>query len=285
MKLLLRCFLFLSAFPAIGQQEENYYCTDWDYRLIPYRKGDCWGYADPKGNIVVQPRYEQAGLLRLGRARIRLNGQYGYLNRFGNMAVAPQYDAAGEFVNGKAKVSLNGKTLVIDKSGKVLDNPLRPGVKCGGVIMTIHYFDQCLIDGKITLLTNRCCVFDSIQNKRVVRYDTLPGKFDAVQENGKGLAAVRIGTKWGMVDQAGRMILAPEYDEITFKPHPRGSETQYYGKVRQDNCWGMADHRGKLIIPPKYASISEFDQGVVWVENFDKPGGYVDRQGMEFFED
>lgn len=44
------------------------------------------------------------------------------------------------------------------------------------------------------------------------------------------------------------------------------------------------DHRGKLVIPPRCTSIGEFDQGVVWVENFDKSGGYVDREEKAFFE-
>lgn len=282
---LLLVFLCCSAPSVFSQKEESYYCTDWDYKLIPYRKGNCWGYADPQGKIVVEPQFEAACLLRLGRARVCLNGKYGYVNRFGNIAIEPQFESATEFGEHSAKVSRDSKTFLIDRAGKILEPSPGTGMRCGGVITTIRYFERYACDGKIMLLTNKCCVFDSIQNKRVVRCDTIPGKFDAVRENGKGLAAVSVGGKWGMLDRMGQMVLPFEFDEIVFNSYPRGPDTQYFGKVRQGNCWGMVDHKGKLIIPPQYETIGWFDQGVVFVNCFDKTGGYADRNGKVFFED
>lgn len=282
---LLLLFLCCAVPFVFSQKEESYYLGDWDYRLIPYRKGNCWGYADPQGKIVVEPQFEAAGLLRLGRARVCLNGRYGYVNRFGNIAIEPQYESAGEFGDHSAKVSRDGKTFLIDRAGKVLEPPPGMGMRCGGPIIIIRYFEQYNCDGKIMLLTNKCCVFDSIQHKQVVRYDTIPGEFDAVRENGKGLIAVSIGEKWGMLDRKGQTVLPFEFDEIVFNSHPRGFETQYFGRVRQGNRWGMVDHKGKLIIPPQYETIGWFDQSVVFVKCFDKTGGYVDRNGMAFFEE
>ena len=47
-----------------------------DYSLIPYRKGDKWGYADPQRNIVITPKYNEAqwfseGLAAVGKGAAR----------------------------------------------------------------------------------------------------------------------------------------------------------------------------------------------------------------------
>ncbi len=139
---LLLLFLCCSAPSAFSQKEEPHYIGDWDYRLIPYRKGNYWGYADPQGNIVVEPQYEAAGLLRLGRARVCLNGKYGYVNRFGNIAIEPQYESASDFGDHSAKVSLNCKTFLFNRAGKTLEPPPKMGMRCGGAIITMHYFKQ-----------------------------------------------------------------------------------------------------------------------------------------------
>ena len=66
-------------------------------KLIPYRKGDMWGFSDANKKLIVQARYEEANLLTDGLARVKLNGKYGFIDESGNEVIALKYDNAYVF--------------------------------------------------------------------------------------------------------------------------------------------------------------------------------------------
>jgi len=45
--------------------------------LIPYRKGDKWGYCTPDKKIVISPMYDGASDFHEGLAPVLLNGKWG----------------------------------------------------------------------------------------------------------------------------------------------------------------------------------------------------------------
>jgi hypothetical protein len=49
--------------------------------LIPYRKGDKWGYCTPDKKVVVQPKYDFARLFSEGLAWVKLNGKWGFMDK------------------------------------------------------------------------------------------------------------------------------------------------------------------------------------------------------------
>ena len=52
--------------------------------LIPYRKGDKWGYIDKKGKIVIPIQYDDAWPFSdNGLARVKVNGKWGYIDKKG----------------------------------------------------------------------------------------------------------------------------------------------------------------------------------------------------------
>jgi hypothetical protein len=83
--------------------------------LIPYRKGDKWGYIDKQGEIVIPIQYDDAGFFSEGLARVRVNGKYGFIDTKGNMVIPAVYDEAYGFSEGLAQVKINGKWRYIDK--------------------------------------------------------------------------------------------------------------------------------------------------------------------------
>ena len=42
-----------------------------DLKLIPYRKGDLWGYANTNKDIVIKPQYNEANLFYAGFASVK----------------------------------------------------------------------------------------------------------------------------------------------------------------------------------------------------------------------
>ena len=126
------------------------------FDLIPFRKGDLWGYADPFGSVVFPPEYKFAGVFRDGIARVQTKeghgfiamngraffasdlesardfsdgmaavkikgtGKWGFLNQAFSIAIPPAYQEVGDFSENVAPAKLNGKWGVIDKQGKVL---------------------------------------------------------------------------------------------------------------------------------------------------------------------
>ena len=45
--------------------------------LIPYRKGDKWGFCTPDKKIVISPKYDGAWEFTEGFAWVELNGKWG----------------------------------------------------------------------------------------------------------------------------------------------------------------------------------------------------------------
>lgn len=60
-------------------------------RLIPYRKGNLWGYADSNGTLVIGPKFESADMEYYGLLVVKLNGKWGVINPKGDCIIKPEY--------------------------------------------------------------------------------------------------------------------------------------------------------------------------------------------------
>jgi len=62
--------------------------------LIPYRKGDKWGFSTEDKKIVVPPKYDRVWPFREGKTatKVMLKGKYGMIDRRGKEVVRPIYD-------------------------------------------------------------------------------------------------------------------------------------------------------------------------------------------------
>ena len=96
------------------------------------------------------------------------------------------------------------------------------------------------------------------------------------------------GAKWGYLDTAGRVVIAPKFDEAKGFSEGRAA-------VRVGDKWGYIDVRGELVIPAEFDAAEPFAQGLAavavepWQPGFEKkkpPGkaknlrwGYVDSAG------
>jgi hypothetical protein len=85
--------------------------------LIPYRKGEKWGFCDRNKNMVIQPAYDLVDTFDEGLVSVQLNGKWGLIDTGGSTVVPVTYDRAFPFNDGVVAVELNGKWGYIDTKG------------------------------------------------------------------------------------------------------------------------------------------------------------------------
>ncbi len=102
---------------------------------------------------------------------------------------------------------------------------------------------------------------------------TIPPQFDQVTPFSPwGLARVRTGKWWGLIDEAGRTVLAPIFDRVeTFSDY--GS-----ARVHKDGKWGSLDRTGKQVAPMEWEEVQDLIQGFLPVRR-DGKWGYLNAAG------
>jgi hypothetical protein len=94
--------------------------------LYPVVEKERWGYMNRQGQIIIKPRFEQAGNFSEGLATVRTNGQYGYINTSGKIVIKQSLDFAYAFRNGYALVYKNSIPQIIRKNGQPVFKNMYP---------------------------------------------------------------------------------------------------------------------------------------------------------------
>src|SRR5450756_3105964 len=76
--------------------------------LIPYRKGDKWGFCNRDRKMVIPTVYDSVYLFTEGLAPVHLNGKCGFVDTKGTMVIPAVYDDGRSFIEGLAFVVLDG---------------------------------------------------------------------------------------------------------------------------------------------------------------------------------
>ena len=81
-----------------------------DYAAV--KTGDKWGYIDRKGNMVIQPQFDDAYCFDGDVALVRLKNKTGLIDKAGKFLAAPQFDGVAEDYNYMTTYNLSGFTQV-----------------------------------------------------------------------------------------------------------------------------------------------------------------------------
>src|SRR5664280_1398982 len=92
--------------------------------LIPYRKGDKWGFCNRDRKMVTPAVYDAASLFSESLASVVLDGKFGFIDTKGNMVIPAVYDDGSSFSEGLAPVELNNKHGFIDTRGNMVIPPV-----------------------------------------------------------------------------------------------------------------------------------------------------------------
>lgn len=87
-----------------------------------------------------------------------------------------------------------------------------------------------------------------------------------------GLAQIRVGGKWGFVDRAGKVAIAPQFDDV--EPFSQGYATAGLGELK-----GVIDRSGAWVVPPQFQQIGNFSDGLAPASRTWHAADYIDRAG------
>ncbi len=104
-------------------------------------------------------------------------------------------------------------------------------------------------------------------------------QYDAVGVEREGLIRITSGGKSGYIDLSGKLVIAPQYDAA-------GDFLDSRSVVRIENQYGLIDPSGKRIADIPYRVLGEFHQGLLRVQKTGRPTayGFVDRDGRAVIE-
>jgi hypothetical protein len=86
-----------------------------------------------------------------------------------------------------------------------------------------------------------------------------------------GLARVQTGYKWGFVDAAGKLAIAPQFDAV-------GDFSEGHAAAKRDEKWGLIDKQGKWVVEPAMEEIGPLTSGLASAQRGGK-AGYIDATG------
>mgnify|MGYP000456301726 FL=1 len=84
-------------------------------------------------------------------------------------------------------------------------------------------------------------------------------QFDDALPFADGLAAVKVGSKWGFIDKSGKQVISPQFDDPWYF-------ADGLAPVKVGSKWGFIDKSGKQVISPQFEDARGFDDGLAAVE-------------------
>jgi hypothetical protein len=201
-----------------------------------------WGYLNEKGEIVIEPRFDNAGpfgsnglaLVKDPATKefyyIRLNGE--------KLQLDCNPEKLKDFHNGRAIVVIGEKTGFIDSHGKLV-------IPANYVHVTHFSEDRAFAKddaGKVFLIDET--------GKNIDLGDMVITGYNEFSE---GLARVKIGELWGFADRSGKMVIEAKFEKV--------------GNFQGGLVWarmakgsaGYINKSGEYVIEAQYDVVQDFD--------------------------
>lgn len=203
-----------------------------------------------------------------GLAPIQVDGRYGFIDRQGKEAMAPTYQWAGEMSEGRAAIIVDREVGYIDRNGTVVIAPTFdipsdiPNETIGKAAAPISgYFS-----GHVCYFTSSGGIFTWPRLSLAYRFS-------------EGMACVRVGDKYGYVDKAGRMSIAPRFvSACNFSEGLAAVEVDGAAFGARGRKWGYINQAGELVIAPRFDLAFEFHETRARIMVNHKVG-YIDGTG------
>jgi hypothetical protein len=105
---------------------------------------------------------------------------------------------------------------------------------------------------------------------------TIPAKYDDALYFEDGLAPVKMGDKWGFIDETGAMKIPMKYDYANIFTDGYAPVGKTGGK---DYLYGLINKAGILVVPMKYEGVGDVSEGLISVILDDKMG-FINLKGV-----
>lgn len=247
-----------------------------------------WGFLDTRGQVAIEPRYDQVSAFTEGLAAANLRGKWGYIDRAGDVVIPFQYLAAWPFSNGHARVQLfEGGQCFIDLNGKAIcpDGAIELGDQRGGFFKVtteggIGFLDQAgqyVVDPIYDRVTPFAKGYASCyRGEEAVlinsRLETVvSGSYSRIEPPASGVILVSDNDGYYFLTLEGTRSDLSVYQRATSFKHHRAA-------VKQDGTWKLIDTAGNVLIDDlkhlRYASsnrwIGRKETGAALIDNTGK---------------
>jgi len=281
-------------------------------------KDDLWGLIDDKGNVVVEPQYDdlygEYYEFYEGMARVSKDWAWGFIDNTGKEVIPTRYDWVSNFKEGLAAVLIDEKMGFINKSGNVVIPPIFDDVTVfdNGVAVVIDDYET----GKISLIdklgkkitdTNyfsESSMYEgNVFNEGVFWVSNSEGLVGAIDRTGRTVIDLKYDYAGDVLNGAmsyefseGAAIVGRNLQRsiIDTKGAELAKLTKYDGNanftagvfieglapISVDNKWGYIDKTGKEIVAPYYEWVYSFNEGLAPVY-LDGKFGFIDKTGKE----
>ena len=256
--------------------------------LYLIRENGKWGYINRNGTTIVKPVFENCCIERQEDSCcsriiwpgqigiIKLNNRYGAIDNEGKIRIQPKFDFLDRYHNSLIIAKSDDGFGVLNLKG----DTVFPFIFDNQFISCNSKTGNGQINGKLYLLdfakrTKTLTNFDKIsyfsEGFAAVKRDN---KYGFINESGKiiiepifqevwpfnhGLSAVKINYQWGFIDTTGKFIVDPKYDETQGFDSFNGK----YAIVVKNKKYGLIDRSSKFIISPKYQFLFLEDENVL----------------------
>ncbi|MEO7308799.1 MAG: WG repeat-containing protein [Chitinophagaceae bacterium] len=157
-----------------------------------------YGYVDKKGKLVIPLKYDRGWAFEGGKASVVLNNKQTFINKNGVELLPFKYESLYAYTDGLIMAWLNQKMGFIDITGKEIIP-----VKYDSVTFLVE-------GGKKMFLDGLHYFFDKGGRPMKNVYDEVDDYYD------DGTAFVSLNNKWGKTDAKGRLITPLKYDARPF---------------------------------------------------------------------
>ncbi|MBL7700995.1 MAG: WG repeat-containing protein [Ferruginibacter sp.] len=218
--------------------------------LMNFQKDNKMGFLDKDNKIIIPAMYYNFSVFSEGLAAVKVSetGKYGFIDKTNNMVIAAEYEDANPFYGGFTSVAkkkgytmgaagkgtrtVPGEWVAIDKTGKIIQertfdriSPLQ-----GGGLFIIEWQGK-----KGTMNTKGMPI--------------LPMEYSEVTVDKNGYAVFKtVDTKkFGMMNNVGTIIVAPNYDYVS-------STTANRFYVIQNGMYTVGDVNNNVFVQPDSAN-------------------------------
>lgn len=201
-----------------------------------------FGFIDLNGREVISTTWGQAESFSGGRAVVRQNGRCGYIDASGELVIPTQYSRCLDFEDDRAVVyrSIHNAGL-IDRNGRELISP--------SLDRMLHFRE-----GR-GLMRDQRQGFYFITDKAAL-YD---GYYDEARPFYHGVAAIRQGDRWGLINRKGLPLIRPRFSAM--EPFVGGM-----ARVSVSRLFGLVDANGREILPANFSYLELVGEELFRVE-------------------
>ena len=228
------------------------------------------GFLDREGKVVVPPRFEgTSASFPEGLQAFREHDLDGYIDVDGRVVIEPRFAGAGEFSEGLAAASLPN---VLDAKGRQLIGYID---RRGEFVIPPQFISAGAFREGLGRVSSSDRVRRFVDHKGEIALE-LP-QYDNVGSFAHGLAYVRAGGKYGVINQQGEEVIALQFDRV------KGDFSEGLLLVEQHDVWFFIDTQGQQAFPETFENAERFSEGRAPVE-FGGKWGYIDRTGALVIE-